>query len=150
VLAVLISLCADEPECKSAGVVARLTGCGCVSHAERSFLSGFLPATSFHDHANQDADRLSKSLTAARVYAAQESIDRWYRFQFSDHSGERRTVVMDFGLFHSSLAVVIVEKHERRHERPLRICYDVDKSSALPVSQELVARNGNCHGKLLD
>jgi hypothetical protein len=49
--------------------MARPTGCGCVSHSEGTLFSRFLPTAAFHNHANQDADRLPKSLTAAWMNA---------------------------------------------------------------------------------
>jgi hypothetical protein len=50
--------------------MARPTGCGAVSHSERTLFSGFLPTAAFHNHANQDADRLAEPLASARMDAA--------------------------------------------------------------------------------
>jgi hypothetical protein len=50
--------------------MARPTGCGGVSHSQRTLFSSFLPTAAFHYYANQDANRLSKSLTAAWMNAA--------------------------------------------------------------------------------
>jgi hypothetical protein len=50
--------------------MARPTGCCGVSHSQRTLFSGFLPTTTFHDYANQDANGLPKSLAAAWMNSA--------------------------------------------------------------------------------
>jgi hypothetical protein len=48
----------------------RPTGGGRVSHPERTLFSSFLPTAAFHNHADQDADRLAKPLAATRMDAS--------------------------------------------------------------------------------
>jgi hypothetical protein len=142
---VLVALCTQEPKCQPARVVPRTPGrCG-IAYTQRALLSCLLPSAPLHNNADQDADRLSKSLTATWVNAAQESIDDRHRLQLPHDCRQRSAIVMDFRILHPPLPTFVVKKLDGRAKRAIRTADYIRKCPSLSIRHKIVECDGNFH-----
>jgi hypothetical protein len=80
---------------------------------------------------------LTKPGIAPNFGTRQKSIDFRLGFQLANDSGERSTIVMQFGFFHAALTDRIAEELEHDIERLRSIVHDVRKGLPLTVCQKI-------------
>lgn len=70
---------------------------------------------------------------------SEKPIDRRLCFQFTHDTGEGRPVMVNFGLFHPSLAICIVEELKHLSKGLFGVIHDIGESSALGVLKKGLA-----------
>jgi hypothetical protein len=136
-----IALAADEPERQSSRIVRRSPRSSRRSYAERALSPSLPPPATFHNHANQYANRLSESCIAPGVYAREELINGRLRFKLSHKASQRGAVVVQFGFFHTPLAVHVVKELKHNVERLVPIVDNIGERLSLAIVQKVVSRH---------
>ncbi len=80
------------------------------SYAKRTFSSRFAPSSCLHYHPYQHTNRLTKTSVTIVVRLRQKLFDYRLSLKFTDNTSQRRTIVMNFSIFHSNLTFAIVKE----------------------------------------
>jgi hypothetical protein len=91
-----VALGSDEPECQTSCIMCGRPRNSRGANAKRTLAARFPPPTTFHDDANQDTNRLSKSRIPPDLYARKKPINGGLRFQLPHDASQWRAIVVQF------------------------------------------------------
>lgn len=143
----LVTFRTEKPEGESPCVVVTarpVSAAGDLgSDSERAFAARLLPSPPLHNHPHYDADHLSQAFCSSRMLRGEESIDGIERLELAHNTRQGGTVVVDFRVLHSLLAMSVVEEREDLIKWLLRVVKHIREGSALSVLKKILSSDLN-------